>query len=303
MVRAAAKNFRDVLVVVDPADYPAVLAALDAPGGPSPAFRFDLARKAFAHTAAYDAAIAATLGTVESKDDDFVRPAPGTSVAAAAARARPAESCATSATARTRIRRRRGTPTAREGFGAVQILQGKELSFTNLLDLDSAARIVLEFSEPAAAVIKHTNPCGAATGDVGGRRLRARARSRCARRLRRHRRAEPPDRRGDRAARSVHVHRGGDRARRRRGCAADAGEEGQHARGRRWTSTAAARRPLRPSCGRFSAPCSCSSATWLPKAVTRGPDRSGELKRRDEAAADRGRVAARCGSRGASART
>jgi len=46
----------------------------------------------------------------------------------------------------------------------VQILQGKELSFTNLLDLDSAARIVLEFSEPAATVIKHTNPCGAATG-------------------------------------------------------------------------------------------------------------------------------------------
>src|SRR5690606_3567011 len=52
----------------------------------------------------------------------------------------------------------------RYGFGAVDVLQGKELSFTNLLDLDSAARIVLEFPEPAAAVIKHTNPCGAATG-------------------------------------------------------------------------------------------------------------------------------------------
>ncbi len=52
----------------------------------------------------------------------------------------------------------------RDGFGAVDVLQGKELSFTNLLDLDSAARIVLEFTEPAAAVIKHTNPCGAATG-------------------------------------------------------------------------------------------------------------------------------------------
>jgi phosphoribosylaminoimidazolecarboxamide formyltransferase/IMP cyclohydrolase len=50
------------------------------------------------------------------------------------------------------------------GFGAVRILQGKELSYTNLLDLDAAARIVLEFSEPAAAVIKHTNPCGVATG-------------------------------------------------------------------------------------------------------------------------------------------
>src|SRR5204862_3362998 len=52
----------------------------------------------------------------------------------------------------------------KEGFGAVTVLQGKELSFTNLLDLDSAARIVLEFTEPAACVIKHTNPCGAATG-------------------------------------------------------------------------------------------------------------------------------------------
>src|SRR6185436_20058521 len=77
MVRAAAKNFHDVLVVVDPADYPAVLAALDAPGGATPAFRFELARKAFAHTAAYDTAIATTLGTVDTSGGDFVRPAPG----------------------------------------------------------------------------------------------------------------------------------------------------------------------------------------------------------------------------------
>ena len=60
LVRAAAKNFRDVLVTVDPADYPRVLAALD--DTPSLAFRFDLARKAIAHTAAYDAAIAAHAG-------------------------------------------------------------------------------------------------------------------------------------------------------------------------------------------------------------------------------------------------
>jgi phosphoribosylaminoimidazolecarboxamide formyltransferase/IMP cyclohydrolase len=52
------------------------------------------------------------------------------------------------------------------GLGGAAILQGKELSFTNLLDLDSAARIVLEFEEPAAVVIKHTNPCGAATGST-----------------------------------------------------------------------------------------------------------------------------------------
>src|SRR4030095_15744956 len=77
LVRAAAKNFRGVLVGVDPADYRAVRDALATTGAPSAAFRFDLARKAFAHTAAYDAAIASTLGTVQTIDADFVRPAPG----------------------------------------------------------------------------------------------------------------------------------------------------------------------------------------------------------------------------------
>src|SRR5690606_8975422 len=64
---------------------------------------------------------------------------------------------------------------SRSGFGAVQLHQGKELSFTNLLDLDAAARIVLEFDEPAASVIKHTNPCGVATGaDASAAFVRAR---------------------------------------------------------------------------------------------------------------------------------
>ncbi len=64
LVRAAAKNFRDVLVVVDPGDYDRTIAALAAPGGPDLSFRFDLARRAFAHTAAYDGMIAGTLGDV-----------------------------------------------------------------------------------------------------------------------------------------------------------------------------------------------------------------------------------------------
>ena len=163
MVRAAAKNFPHVLVVVDPADYPLVLAALDSPGGPTAAFRFELARKAFAHTAAYDTAIATTLGTVDTSDGDFVRPAPGDSTL-------PPRLVLD--LPKLRDLRYGENPhqkaawygRGREGFGAVEVLQGKELSFTNLLDLDSAARIVLEFTEPAAAVIKHTNPCGAATG-------------------------------------------------------------------------------------------------------------------------------------------
>ena len=67
LVRAAAKNFRDVLVVVEPADYDRTIAALETDGGPDLAFRFDLARRAFAHTAAYDGMIAGTLGEVRGR--------------------------------------------------------------------------------------------------------------------------------------------------------------------------------------------------------------------------------------------
>jgi phosphoribosylaminoimidazolecarboxamide formyltransferase/IMP cyclohydrolase len=163
MVRAAAKNFRDVLVVVEPSDYEAVLGALDEPAGPTPTFRFELARKAFAHTAAYDAAIAATLAEVDTAGGDFHRAAPDSTIL-------PARLLLD--LPKLRDLRYGENPhqkaawygRGRDGFGAVEVLQGKELSFTNLLDLDSAVRIVLEFSEPAAAVIKHTNPCGAATG-------------------------------------------------------------------------------------------------------------------------------------------
>ena len=162
MVRAAAKNFRDVLIVVDPRDYPRVLEDLAAPGGSSPAFRFELSRRAFAHTAAYDATIASTLETIGTDADPF---------------ARPADAPALPATMRLSLPQRRvlrygenpHQPAAwyglepAQGFSAVEIKQGKELSYTNLLDLDAAARIALEFDEPAAAVIKHANPCGVAT--------------------------------------------------------------------------------------------------------------------------------------------
>jgi len=163
LVRAAAKNFQDVLVVVSPSDYPQVIDALDREGGPSREFRFELARRAFAHTAAYDTAIASTLATVTVEDDRFMR-APSTSVAPATL---------TLTLQKLRDLRYGENPhqaaawyadDTRGGLGAAEVIQGKELSFTNLLDLDAAARIVLEFTEPAAAVIKHTNPCGVATG-------------------------------------------------------------------------------------------------------------------------------------------
>jgi phosphoribosylaminoimidazolecarboxamide formyltransferase / IMP cyclohydrolase len=163
MVRSAAKNFQDVLAVVDPADYDQVLAELERPGGPSREFRFALACKAFAHTAAYDEAIAGTLSEFNADSTGFRR---ATEASATPSRLllnlrkinelrygeNPHQPAAWYA----------GDPAF--GLGAASVLQGKDLSFTNLIDLDSAARIVLEFTEPAGAVVKHTNPCGAAIG-------------------------------------------------------------------------------------------------------------------------------------------
>ena len=176
MVRAAAKNFADVLIVVDPGDYGRVLALLDGKdaGGEGDAdrpagdadgrrFRFELARKAFAHTADYDATIAAALGAVETDGESFARSAltlDGVTPDLLHVRAAKLRDL--------RYGENPHQPAAlyadRDwGFGSAQVLQGKALSFTNLLDLDAAARLALEFDEPAAAVIKHTNPCGVAT--------------------------------------------------------------------------------------------------------------------------------------------
>ncbi len=173
MVRAAAKNFRDVLVVVDPGDYAKLLEALDET--PRLAFRYELMRKALAHTGAYDQAISATLATIDLQGDAFERRAAGDASLGnrldltlekirdlrygenphqRAAWYRPLDVGSGSGL----------NPGTAAGLGDATILQGKELSYTNLLDLDAAARIVLEFGEPAAAVIKHTNPCGAAIG-------------------------------------------------------------------------------------------------------------------------------------------
>ncbi len=171
MVRAAAKNFLDVLIVVEPSDYAGVLAELDREGGPAKAFRFDLARKAFAHTGSYDTAIASTLSEITFERDRFVRgPAAGL------------PPLLTVGLRKVRDLRYGENPHQQAalytGFGVhpgYRVLQVKELSYTNLLDLDAAARIAIEFTEPAAAVIKHTNPCGAATG-VGAADAYVRAR-------------------------------------------------------------------------------------------------------------------------------
>jgi phosphoribosylaminoimidazolecarboxamide formyltransferase/IMP cyclohydrolase len=173
MVRAAAKNFRDVLVVVSPADYGRLLAAIDAT--PDLAFRFDLMRKALSHTAAYDTEIAATLAAVTVEGDRFER----ADIVGGFNRASGVGHGIELSLEKIRDLRYGENPHQKaawyslpsaspvpvtSGFSRTTILQGRELSYTNLLDLDAAARIALEFTEPAAVVIKHTNPCGTATG-------------------------------------------------------------------------------------------------------------------------------------------
>jgi phosphoribosylaminoimidazolecarboxamide formyltransferase/IMP cyclohydrolase len=159
LLRAAAKNFQDVLVVVSPRDYGDVLVQLDRPGGPSPDFRLELARKAFVHTAAYDAAIASALSTVTVDANGFVRHTETITPAFLTLGLRKLRELRYGENAHQHAALYEG-PGAQPGF---QVLQGKELSYTNLLDLDAATRLVIEFTEPAATVIKHTNPCGTAT--------------------------------------------------------------------------------------------------------------------------------------------
>ena len=160
LVRAAAKNFRDVIVVVSPDDYGRVIEHLDLPVPSAAEFRFLLARKAFAHTAEYDAAIAAELERVRYSGGDFERtpapPGPPARLFLSAAKASDLRYGENPHQA--------GAWYRTSDSGRFDILQGKALSFTNLLDIDSAASIACEFDEPAAVVIKHTNPCGAATG-------------------------------------------------------------------------------------------------------------------------------------------
>ena len=152
LLRAAAKNFRDVLVVVDPADYSRVVAELGRDDGPSLEFKLELMQKAFRHTAEYDALIAMTMGWMRVKDGGIVRVAK--------------EELPVHRDLRygeNPHQKARWLP----GHGPMipwRVHQGKELSYNNLLDLDAAARIALEFVEPVGVVIKHTNPCGVATG-------------------------------------------------------------------------------------------------------------------------------------------
>ncbi len=168
MLRSAAKNFEDVAVVIDPADYEALLAELVANQGQlGRATRWRLARQAFSTTAAYDVAIANALDRIENP------PAPEASVEPQTARL---PATLRLVLPRTSALRYGENPhqqaalyadgTERGVAGALQ-LQGKELSYNNLVDLDACWDLTREFAPDEGAmvaIIKHTNPCGAATG-------------------------------------------------------------------------------------------------------------------------------------------
>ena len=152
LLRSAAKNFAHVLPVVDPADYPTVLAALRT-GQVDPGMRRRLAEKVFAHTASYDAAVAAWF-SAQSGDEFPER--------------------LTLAFQRAQTLRYGENPDQKAayyvehpgaGLAALRQLGGKELSFNNLLDLDGALLAIEPFKEETCcAIIKHTTPCGLATG-------------------------------------------------------------------------------------------------------------------------------------------
>lgn len=154
MVRAAAKNYRYVLVVVSPQRYPEVLEAVKR-GDIDESFRLDLAREAFAHTAAYDSAIAGYLSTINNTENNFppVWQNRYNLVQTLRYGENPHQGAA--------FYRDPSVTGACVG-NAVQ-LHGKELSYNNILDLNAALEAVREFRETSAVIVKHNNPCGAAS--------------------------------------------------------------------------------------------------------------------------------------------
>ena len=157
LVRAAAKNSDSVTIVIDPGDYARVIAEMKAGKGSVPLpIRQELATKAFQHTAAYDTAIATWMESSGSREEDQLP----------AALLLNLKQCATLRYGENPHQRASlyssGPPT---GHLAAKQHQGKDLSFNNLVDMDSAWALCREFDRSACCIIKHNNPCGTALGD------------------------------------------------------------------------------------------------------------------------------------------
>ena len=165
MLRAAAKNWQDVGVVIEPGDYTQVLAEIDA-GGLTRATKFSLATKVFAHTAAYDGMIANYLSALDPGAEDAPAAVPTRQIYPATFSLQlhktqdmrygenPHQSAAF-------YREAAPAPGTLSGW---RQLQGKALSFNNIADADAAWECVKAFDEPACVIVKHANPCGVAVG-------------------------------------------------------------------------------------------------------------------------------------------
>ncbi len=157
LLRAAAKNHARVAVLADPEDYELVLGEIRATGGTTLPTRERLAARAFAKTAAYDGAIAQYLsesGKVEEFPDNLVLTFQRTG------------SLRYGENPHQRAALYQDQRAGKDALVRFEMLQGKELSFNNLLDLDSAVMLARDFDGPAAVIVKHNNPCGAATGET-----------------------------------------------------------------------------------------------------------------------------------------
>ncbi len=160
LIRAAAKNFQDVIVLVRPEDYAPVMEEWESTGGVSLETRRRLAAIAFQHTASYDTAIAEYLRTHvgDTFPEELTLPLK---------RVQPLR-YGENPHQRAAFYRWSDIPVTAEmpTVANAEVLHGKELSFNNLLDLDSALATVGSFAAPTVAIIKHTNPCGVACGDT-----------------------------------------------------------------------------------------------------------------------------------------
>ena len=156
LIRAAAKNHESVAVVVDPADYGALLAEMEAHGGATTlALRRRLAADAFARVAAYDAAIAARLAREAGVEAPRHFALAGRAPQILRYGENPHQSAAFYRTAE-----------ARPGAGTARQLHGRELGYNNIADADAAIELVAEFDRPAIVIVKHGNPCGAAEAET-----------------------------------------------------------------------------------------------------------------------------------------
>ncbi|WP_431218666.1 bifunctional phosphoribosylaminoimidazolecarboxamide formyltransferase/IMP cyclohydrolase [Leifsonia xyli] len=154
MVRASAKNHANVAIVVSPSDYPTITEAVAA-GGTTFDQRRELASKAFAHTAAYDGAVASWFAGEAPATDDF--PERWEARAELKQTLRYGENSHQAAALY--------ADPAGHGIAQATQLGGKEMSYNNYVDADAALRSAYDFREPAVAIIKHANPCGIATAD------------------------------------------------------------------------------------------------------------------------------------------